>query len=119
MNCQTHADYKREQGEAYRDDMTNELVGDQHSKFPSHQGIKLARSMLAWTEFVRQFSKCDRLWARGHEIEQDFEALSRELSHRALEDFAPHHEKTAHGIGDVGLADEPRQAGGGAADLGA
>ena len=46
---------------------------------------------------------------RDEEVEQDLEALGRELARRSGESLPPHHEEAAHRIRQVGPDDEARQ----------
>ena len=67
--------------------------------------------MLARAEGEGNFDRPQLALRRGHDIEQDLEALGGELRRQLLEAVAADHEEAAHGIGDLDLQHAPGNLG--------
>ncbi len=101
-----------EQDEAQRDQVIGQLRQHQAEEIERDHGIELALAMLASTELVGNLDGTQLALRGRHHVEQDLEALGRELRRELLETVAADHEKAAHGIGDLDLQRAARDLGG-------
>src|ERR1700756_1212386 len=99
---------RREERKPHRNDMADQLVGQQHPELPRDHGVELALAMLSLTERIRNLARPHRLGRGSEEIEQDFKSLPRHAAKRLFEYFASTHEEAAQRVGNIGFADEAR-----------
>ncbi len=89
MDEQSNSADKGEQGKTNRNDVANQLIGDQHHVFPGDERIEFAFAVLSHSEVVGQFPDPQRPRRRGQEIEQDLVSLAAKAPESPFEDLPP------------------------------
>ena len=101
MHDETERADHREQQEPQRHHVMGEFREHEPEEIQRHHGIELALAVQPRAERVRDFLGAERALGGRHHVEQDLEALRRQLRRKFFEAIAADHEEAAHGIGDL------------------
>src|SRR5690349_18647116 len=100
MHEQAERTDQAEQHEAERDDVMRQLRKHKAEEIQRDHGVELALTMLPRAEGVGNLHRAQLAVCGGDDVEQDLEALRREVWRQLLEAVAADREEAAHGIGD-------------------
>ncbi|GCC47364.1 hypothetical protein chiPu_0031656, partial [Chiloscyllium punctatum] len=119
MHQQAEPADRGEQDEAQRDQVVGQFRQHEAEEVERNHRVELALAMLAGAESVGNLDGAQLALRRRDDVEQDLEALGRELRRELLEAVPADHEEAAHGIGDLDLQRAARDLGGEGAGAGA
>ena len=74
--------------------------------FEPHDEVELALPVEALAKRVTNFLDANRAFGGGQQVDQDFEAHATEAADHFIEVVAAQSEEAAHGVGDIGVADQ-------------
>jgi hypothetical protein len=95
-----------EQSVADRDPLADQFVQQQLQVFEPHHEVELAMAVEAVAKRVANLLDANRTLGGGQQVDQDFETYATEAADHFIEVVAAQSEEAAHGVGDIGVADE-------------